>query len=85
MGYELGIAALAARIGSEAARRAVVIEDSLAGIESAKAAGLICVAVAHSYPEARLREAGADAVAPRIADVDDALLGELHRSTGANG
>ena len=85
LGYELGIAALAARIGPEAARRAVVIEDSLAGIESAKAAGLTCVAVAHSYPEARLREAGADAVAPRIADVDDALLGELHRSTGAHG
>jgi len=85
MGYELGIAALAASIGLEAARRAVVIEDSLAGIESAKAAGLICVAVAHSYPEARLREAGADAVAPRIADVDDALLGELHRGMGAHG
>jgi sugar-phosphatase len=85
MGYELGIAALAVSIGPESARRAVVIEDSLAGIESAKAAGLTCVAVAHSYPEARLREAGADAVVPRIADVDDALLGELHRATGAHG
>jgi beta-phosphoglucomutase len=85
MGYELGIAALAASIGSEAARRAVVIEDSLAGIESAKAARLTCVAVAHSYPEARLREAGADAVVPRIADLDDALLGDLHRRTAAHG
>jgi HAD superfamily hydrolase (TIGR01509 family) len=85
MGYELGIAALAASIGPKAARRAVVIEDSLAGIESAKAAGLTCVAVAHSYPEARLREVGADAVVPRIADVDDALLAELHLRTGGHG
>ena len=34
MGYELGIAALAARVGLERAKSALVIEDSLAGIES---------------------------------------------------
>jgi HAD superfamily hydrolase (TIGR01509 family) len=85
MGYELGIAALAARIGPEAARRAIVIEDSLAGIESAKSAGLTCIAVAHSYPAARLREAGADEVVPRIADVDDTVLAELHRRAFAHG
>jgi beta-phosphoglucomutase-like phosphatase (HAD superfamily) len=56
-----------------------VVEDSLAGIESAKRAGLICVAVAHSYPEARLVEAGADAVVARIADVSDALVDDLYR------
>jgi beta-phosphoglucomutase len=85
MGYELGIAALATTMGKEAARRALVIEDSLAGIESAKGAGLTCIAVAHSYPEARLREAGADAVVARIADVNDAVLDELHRRTRAHG
>jgi HAD superfamily hydrolase (TIGR01509 family) len=79
MGYELGIGALAARIGADRARRALVVEDSLAGIESAKRAGLICVAVAHSYPEARLVEAGADAVVARIADVSDALVDDLYR------
>jgi HAD superfamily hydrolase (TIGR01509 family) len=79
MGYELGIGALAERIGIESARRALVIEDSLAGIESAKRAGLICLAVAHSYPEARLLEAGADAVAACIADVSDALADDLYR------
>jgi beta-phosphoglucomutase len=79
MGYEMGIAALAAQVGSDNARRALVIEDSLAGVESAKAAGLVCIAVAHSYPEPRLIEAGADAVVPRIADVTDALLGDLYR------
>jgi len=79
MGYELGIDALASRIGIEAARRALVIEDSLAGVESAKRARLPCIAVAHSYPEARLLEAGADAVAARIADVSDALIDDLYR------
>jgi len=79
MGYELGIAALAERIGLAGARRALVIEDSLAGIESAKRAGLVCVAVAHSYPEARLLEIGADAVVPRIADISDDFAHELYR------
>lgn len=79
MGYELCIGALAARLGSDAARRALVIEDSLAGVESAKGAGLVCIAVAHSYTEARLLEAGADAVAARIADVSDAFVDDLYR------
>jgi beta-phosphoglucomutase-like phosphatase (HAD superfamily) len=79
MGYELGIEALAASIGAEQARRALVIEDSLAGIHSAKRAGLACLAVAHSYPEVQLYEAGADAVAAHIRDVDDALIAALHR------
>jgi HAD superfamily hydrolase (TIGR01509 family) len=80
MGYELCIGALADRLGTEGARRAVVIEDSLAGIEAAKSAGLVCIAVAHSYPAARLREAGADAVVARIADVSDALVDDLYRA-----
>ena len=79
MGYDLGVAALAARIGEGHARRALVVEDSLAGIESAKRAGLICIAVAHSYPEPRLLEAGADAVVARIADLSDALTADLYR------
>jgi beta-phosphoglucomutase len=61
------------RLGPAGAR-AVVIEDSLAGVEAAKAAGLRCVAVAHSYAEDRLRAAGADAVFAAIADVTDAAL-----------
>jgi HAD superfamily hydrolase (TIGR01509 family) len=86
MGYELGIAALAGRIGEEAARRALVIEDSIAGIESAKAARLTCLAVAHSYPAARLREAGADEVIARIADAGDAFIDDLYRRrSGARG
>ena len=54
--------------------RVIVIEDSLAGIESAKAAGLRCAAVAHSYPAPSLRAAGADIVVERLADLTDELL-----------
>ena len=78
MGYVLGQAALAQRIGQDAARGALVIEDSLAGIESAKSAGLRCLAVAQSYPEERLIAAGADAVVPGIADVTDELVDDLY-------
>ena len=79
MGYTLCLDALAARVGPEVARRALVIEDSLAGIAAAKGAGLACLAVAHSYPEAQLYEAGADAVAPRIGAVDDDVVGAVFR------
>jgi beta-phosphoglucomutase len=71
-GYLLGVAALV-RAGGKA-EGAVVIEDSLAGIEAAKGAGLRCAAVAHSYPEDRLRAAGADVVVERLVDLTDDLL-----------
>ncbi len=53
-GYLLGIAALSKWLPARDAERALVIEDSLAGIEAAKAAGLPTIAVGHSYPEAEL-------------------------------
>ena len=71
-GYVLGVAALV-RAGATA-QGAVVIEDSIAGIEAAKSAGLRCAAVAHSYPEDRLRAAGADVVVSRLVDLSDDLL-----------
>jgi HAD superfamily hydrolase (TIGR01509 family) len=52
----------------------IVVEDSLAGVEAAKRAGLRCAAVAHSYPAERLREAGAEVVAARLAELTDAML-----------
>ena len=72
-GYVLGLQALA-RSGLPGRGPAVVIEDSIAGIEAAKAAGLRCAAVAHSYPTDRLRAAGADVVALRLVDLTDDLL-----------
>jgi HAD superfamily hydrolase (TIGR01509 family) len=79
MGYTLCIDALASSIGKPAAERALVIEDSLAGIAAAKGAGLACLAVAHSYPETQLFDAGADAVASRIAAVDDDVVSAVFR------
>jgi len=77
-GYELGLSLLS-RLGVGEPSDAVVFEDSLDGILAAKAAGLTCVAVAHSYPRAALEEAGADLTVPRIADVSDDALRALYR------
>jgi beta-phosphoglucomutase len=52
----------------------LVIEDSLAGIEGAKAAGMRCLAVGNSYPAAALRQAGADGV---VATLRGDPLGEI--------
>jgi beta-phosphoglucomutase len=46
----------------------VAIEDSLGGIESARQAGMRCLAVAHSYSPDRLRDAGPDWVIDSLAD-----------------
>jgi HAD superfamily hydrolase (TIGR01509 family) len=53
---------------------ALVIEDSGGGIASAKAAGLRCVAVTHSYAADELLRAGADAVARDLDGLTDALV-----------
>jgi beta-phosphoglucomutase len=53
---------------------AVVVEDSLGGVISAKRAGLRCVAVAHSYSARDLAGAGADAVVADLASLTDTLL-----------
>jgi beta-phosphoglucomutase len=58
---------------------AVVIEDSPAGVRSAKAAGLCCIAVMHSAPRQDLLSAGADAVFERIGDIGPKELDELSR------
>lgn len=61
---------------------AVVIEDSPAGVRSAKSAGLACIAVMHSAPRADLMNAGADAVFERIGDIGPKELDELSRTHG---
>jgi beta-phosphoglucomutase-like phosphatase (HAD superfamily) len=68
-GYVLGLRAL-----GRGAEGVVVVEDSLAGVAAAKNAGIRCAAVAHSYSADRLRAAGADVVALRLADLTDAML-----------
>lgn len=82
-GYLRAKRLLAERFGEAAPSRALVVEDSLAGVQAAKAASLACLAVAHAYSEAELLAAGADEVAPRIADVSDARLDSLSARLGA--
>ncbi len=75
-GYALALKALdeAVPLGRRARSHVIVIEDSLAGIEAAKAAGLRCAAVAHSYPAEKLRAAGADIVVQALGELTDDLL-----------
>jgi beta-phosphoglucomutase-like phosphatase (HAD superfamily) len=74
-GYVLGARELLGLAGAgEAPKNPIVIEDSVAGIQAAKAAGFRCAAVAHSYPAEVLKAAGADVVVLRIAELTDELL-----------
>jgi HAD superfamily hydrolase (TIGR01509 family) len=74
-GYILGARELLARAAPGAPpKNPIVIEDSVAGIQAAKAAGFLCAAVAHSYPADVLKSAGADVVVARIADLTDERL-----------
>ena len=67
-GFVAGVARL------PAGARIVVVEDSVAGVQAAKAAGLRCVAVTHSYPREALLRAGADLVVDALTQLDDAAL-----------
>jgi beta-phosphoglucomutase-like phosphatase (HAD superfamily) len=69
-GYLLALDALRRHVGTGTApalagldpEQCVVVEDSLAGVASAKGAGMWAVGITHTYTAAALREAGADAV-----------------------
>jgi beta-phosphoglucomutase len=59
--------------------RCVVMEDAVAGVQAAKAAGMKCIAVrfvAH-HPEEKLRAAGADRIVPSLESVTVATIREL--------
>ena len=52
-----------------------VIEDAINGIAAAKAAGMRCVAVEHSFPASKLAPAAPDCIRPRFIDITLADLG----------
>lgn len=54
--------------------RAVAIEDSVAGVIAARAAGVGCAGVTTSYPRVELERAGASPIVTALAELDDALL-----------
>jgi HAD superfamily hydrolase (TIGR01509 family) len=62
-GYLLALDGLRAGVAPDlAAADCLVIEDSLAGVASAKAAGMRAIGVTNTYPAGALREAGADSI-----------------------
>ncbi len=66
-GYLLALDALRSTVGEDIeAAHCLVFEDSLAGIQSAKGAGMWAVGVSNTYDEPALRAAGADAVIPGL-------------------
>ena len=69
--------ALAAELHGVPGERCLAIEDSRWGIESAKAAGMWCVAITHTYPVAELM--AADTI---VSSLDDITV-ELVRSLAA--
>lgn len=82
-GYLKGMDILRAHGVADPTKAAFVIEDSVSGVEAAKAAGLLCVGVCHSYPEAALIQAGADCVVEKIAQLSAAVLRDLYESSRA--
>ena len=75
-GYLLTLRKLAQLTGREIrSEKCVVIEDSPAGITSAKAAGMKVLAVTNSYPTDALREA--DMIVRTLAEVSADTLGKL--------
>jgi beta-phosphoglucomutase len=69
-GYFLALDALRS-LGHEdlEAAHCLAVEDSRAGIQSAKAAGMYVIGVTHTYDAALLREAGCDVVIPALAEL----------------
>jgi beta-phosphoglucomutase len=52
----------------------VVVEDSIGGVQSAKSAGLRCLAVTHTCASDELRAAGADVIVGDLASLTDELF-----------
>lgn len=61
-------------------RRCVVIEDAVAGVAAAKAAGMMCIAVTHTFPGEKLREA--DRIVDSLRAVDATMLYDLVHEAG---
>lgn len=80
--YVRAVESLRGVVGPDAlaANECVAIEDSHWGLESARAAGVRCVAVAHTYPVESLR--GADFVARTLGEITAERLHQICRDKG---
>lgn len=75
-GYLLALAALRKVLPDLQADQCLVIEDSLAGIISAKGAGMHAVGVSNTYGVADLADAGAEFVLPGLVPMTPAWIDE---------
>lgn len=77
-GYLLALDALRSRVGEDLeAGHCLVFEDSLAGIQSAKGAGMWAVGVSNTYDADALRAAGADAVIAGLEGLSPAWVEQM--------
>lgn len=77
-GYLLALDALRAARGEDLeAAHCLVVEDSLAGVQSGKAAGMWVVGVPNSYAADDLRRAGADAVVNSLIELTPETVARL--------
>jgi len=68
-GYLIALDRLRSRIPDLSAGSCLVIEDSLAGIEAARAAGMVPVGVTNTYADGELRKAGAVEVVGELSEI----------------
>ena len=75
-GYQMALEVLRREpgFGDLAPHECVVFEDSLAGVISAKGAGMHAVGVSNTYPTDELRASGADAVIDGLVGIDPAWI-----------
>ncbi|GHV86827.1 phosphatase [Spirochaetia bacterium] len=64
----------AARRINTAPEHCWVVEDSVGGVEAAKAAGMRCLGILTTFPEAAIRRAGADIIAKDLSAIRPAKL-----------
>ena len=77
-GYLLALDALRSSFGDDLeAAHCLVFEDSIAGIQSAKSAGMWAVGVSNTYDDNALRGAGADAVISGLESLTPSLIERL--------
>jgi beta-phosphoglucomutase len=76
-GYLIALDRLRSRIPDLSAGMCLVIEDSLAGVEAARAAGMVAVGVTNSYAAEELKRAGAVEVVEGLGMLTSSTVGDL--------
>lgn len=77
-GYRIALGRLRDDRPGLLAGECLVIEDSLAGLRAGRDAGMVAIGVAHTYTRDELIDAGAVAVADRLAEITPAWVDRLN-------